>query len=110
MRRLTEFPYLLLSLTPFHTHMFTTAKPTYFSPPADGPIAFSHVNVDPATGEQPKNWNEDVRVVQIEDIRGKEHEFSLDISGFQYYRHPAKHTMFTDDKEIEEGYGKCRTP
>ncbi|KAI6000910.1 hypothetical protein EDD15DRAFT_2362372 [Pisolithus albus] len=82
--------------------MFTTAKPTYFSPPADGSRAFSHVNVDPATGEQPKNWNEDVRVVQIEDIRGKEHEFSLDISGFQYYRHPAKHTKFTNDKEIEE--------
>ncbi|KAI5980948.1 hypothetical protein EDD15DRAFT_2392342 [Pisolithus albus] len=84
--------------------MFTTAKPTYFSPPADGSRAFSHVNVDPATGEQPKNWNEDVRVVQIEDIRGKEHEFSLDISGFQYYRHPAKHTKFTNDKEIEEEY------
>lgn len=91
-------------VTSFHIDMSTAAKLIYFSPPADGSRAFSHVNADPATGERPKNWNEDVRVVQIEDIRGKEDEFSLDISGFQYYRHPAKHTKFTNNKEIEEEY------
>ncbi|KAI6157164.1 hypothetical protein BKA82DRAFT_13262 [Pisolithus tinctorius] len=84
--------------------MFTTTKLTYFSPPADGSRAFAHINADPATGERPKNWNEDIRVAQIEDIRGKEVEYSLDVSGFQYYRHPAKHTKFTNDKEIEEEY------
>lgn len=77
---------------------------TYFSPPADGSGAFAHINADPATGGRPKNWNEDIRVAQIEDIRGKEVEYSLDVSGFQYYRHQAKHTKFTNDKEIEEEY------
>ncbi|KAI6130915.1 hypothetical protein EV401DRAFT_2193762 [Pisolithus croceorrhizus] len=78
---------------------FTATKLTYFSPPADGSRALSHISADPATGERLKNWNEDIRAVQIEGIRGKE-----DISGFQYYRHPAKLTKFTNDKEIEEGY------
>ncbi|KAI6046143.1 hypothetical protein EDC04DRAFT_1877195 [Pisolithus marmoratus] len=84
--------------------MLTTARLAYFYPPADGSRAIFHINADPATGERPKNWEEDIRVVQVEDIRGKEDEYSLDVSGFQYYRHPAKHTKFTNVKEIEEEY------
>ncbi|KAI6038569.1 hypothetical protein EDC04DRAFT_2569785 [Pisolithus marmoratus] len=84
--------------------MFTTAKLKFFAPPADGSRAFAYIVPDPATGRRQVNWGEDIRAVEIEDVRGKEDEYSLDVCGFQYYRHPAKHTKFTDDKEIEEEY------
>ncbi|KAI6121179.1 hypothetical protein F5141DRAFT_1088397 [Pisolithus sp. B1] len=67
---------------------FTATELTYFSPPADGSRALSHISADPATGERPKNWNEDIRAVQIEG----------------HPREGGRLTKFTNDKEIEEGY------
>lgn len=84
--------------------MSTTAKLNYATPPADGSRAFTQVYPDPVTGERLRNWQEDPHIVEIEDIRGKEDNYTLDVAGFQYSRHSAKHTKFTDDEEIKEEY------
>jgi hypothetical protein len=82
----------------------TTAKLTYFSPPSDGARPFTNINANAQTEAQRKNWIEQVKQMEIENIRGKENLFSLDAAGFQFHRHPAKHTAFTDDVEIEKEY------
>ncbi|KAG6332124.1 hypothetical protein ID866_6961, partial [Astraeus odoratus] len=84
--------------------MTTTAQLIYYLPPADGSRPFAYINSDSITGKQSKNWVQDARSVEIEDVRGKESEFDLDNAGFQFHRYPAKHTKFTDDKEIKEEY------
>ncbi|KAI6121176.1 hypothetical protein F5141DRAFT_1210860 [Pisolithus sp. B1] len=84
--------------------MSSAAKLNYSIPPADGSQAFAQVYPDPVTGERRRNWREDPHIVEIEDVRGKEDNYGLDVAGFQYFRHPAKHTKFTDDEEIKEEY------
>ncbi|KAI6125925.1 hypothetical protein EV401DRAFT_1036272 [Pisolithus croceorrhizus] len=84
--------------------MSSAVKLNYSIPPADGSQAFTQTYPDPVTGEWRRNWREDPHFVEIEDIRGKEDNYGLDTAGFQYFRHPAKHTKFTDDEEIKEEY------
>ncbi|KAI6169719.1 hypothetical protein EDD17DRAFT_26080 [Pisolithus thermaeus] len=84
--------------------MSSAAKLNYAIPPADGSRAFTQAYPDPVTGEHPRNWQQDSYIVEIEDIRGKEDNYSLDVAGFQYFRYPAKHTKFTDEEEIKEEY------
>lgn len=40
----------------------------------------------------------------VHNIRGREHEFSTENSGFAVYRSPAKEKAFTDEKAIRDGY------
>ncbi|KAH7890350.1 hypothetical protein F5I97DRAFT_1946124 [Phlebopus sp. FC_14] len=82
----------------------TTGDLVYYLPPADGSRPYNYVNADSQTGERRKNWEEDSHVVNIENVRGQEHQYKLDNAGFQYGRHPPKHTSFLNDKEIEEEY------
>lgn len=42
--------------------------------------------------------------MEIEDVRGNEESFSLDSTGFQFYKRAAKHTAFNDNAEIEKEY------
>ncbi|KZT24833.1 hypothetical protein NEOLEDRAFT_1134504 [Neolentinus lepideus HHB14362 ss-1] len=81
----------------------------YFLPPEDGTRPYlSTYKVDPATGEAEKNFAEAWYKMEIEDIRGKEEEYTLDTNGFQLYKRPSKHTEFVDDAEIrEEYYPEC---
>lgn len=41
---------------------------------------------------------------QVTDIRGREHEFTTENSGFQVLKYPAKEKLFTDDQAVREGY------
>ncbi|KAF2845056.1 hypothetical protein T440DRAFT_472924 [Plenodomus tracheiphilus IPT5] len=50
------------------------------------------------------NFGEKRHQRHVTDIRGREHEFTTDNSGFQVLRYPAKEKMFTDDKAIREEY------
>lgn len=84
--------------------MSATVQLTYSIPPPDGSKTYTVVNRDSITGERTQSWKEDVRSVQIEDVRGKENEHTLDTTGFQFFRHPAKHTRFLDDAEIKAEY------
>lgn len=40
----------------------------------------------------------------VQNIRGRENEFGVDVSGFQVYESPAKQKAFTDDAEVREQY------
>lgn len=40
----------------------------------------------------------------VENMRGKEDEFGVDVSGFQVYEKPAKEKAFTDDQVVREQY------
>jgi hypothetical protein len=82
----------------------TTTKLTYFSPPEDGARPFTTINENPLTGKHDTNWKPEVRQVEIENLRGKEHTTSLDQSGFQYFRRAAKHKSFQTDEEIVKEY------
>ncbi|KAH7908716.1 hypothetical protein BJ138DRAFT_1128247 [Hygrophoropsis aurantiaca] len=76
----------------------------YFLPPSDGTRPYTNINADPKTGKMRHNWVEHESIVQIENIRGTEDQFTLDNAGFQFYRAAPKHTSFTDDAEIEKEY------
>lgn len=87
--------------------MSTTAQLTYTIPPADGSRPYTAINED-STGKKSQNWIEDIRNVDIEDARGKEHQYTLDTVGFQFHHYRAKHTRFLDDEEIKgEYYTEC---
>ena len=44
------------------------------------------------------------REYPVENVRGRESEFSTDNAGFAYFKWPAKETAFTDDEQIKKGY------
>lgn len=79
------------------------ANLNYFSPPANGDKPYVSINAD-STGVRPQNWVREPHDIEIENVRGKEGEFSLDTSGFQYFRHPQKYTSFSNDEEIAREY------
>lgn len=41
---------------------------------------------------------------EVHNLRGKEHEFTTDNSGFTVLKYPAKEKLFTDDTAVREGY------
>ncbi len=82
----------------------TTAVLKYYVPPADGARAYQHINTDPTTGERPRNFTYQDKDVVVENLRGKESSVSLDTTGFQYVRRPAKHGSFRNDEEIQNEY------
>ncbi|KAF9447103.1 hypothetical protein P691DRAFT_732024 [Macrolepiota fuliginosa MF-IS2] len=80
------------------------AKVTYLLPPPDGERAYQRINADPKTGEREKNIVREEHDVKIENIRGKEHLFTLDNAGFQFYNRPTKFNNFRDNKRVEAEY------
>jgi hypothetical protein len=72
---------------------------------------FKHIDTNSYTG---KPWNKvdgpgtSFKQVfyerPLENIRGREHEFGTDISGFAVYNAPAKEKVFTDDAAVRSGY------
>jgi len=76
----------------------------YFVPPADGSRPFNTINADLKTGQRSRNWEPEEHAVEIENIRGKEDEYTLDTAGFQYVQNKPKHTAFTNDEDIKKEY------
>lgn len=82
-----------------------TATVNYFGPPADGAKPYQAVVQEPGKGQRlERNYAIEKHQVDIENVRGREGEFTLDKNGFQFYRRAAKHTDFTDDDKIREEY------
>ncbi|KAG9311287.1 hypothetical protein JVU11DRAFT_8375 [Chiua virens] len=77
----------------------TNGSLNYFLPPADGSRPFNN-----KIGEHSRNWVEDPRVVDIENIRGSEDQYKLDNAGFQFGKAVSSHTSFVNEKEIEAEY------
>lgn len=51
-----------------------------------------------------KSFTETNTPHQVENIRGQEHTFGTDVSGFAVYNYPAQEKSFRDDKAVREGY------
>ncbi|KAG5349131.1 hypothetical protein E4T56_gene4074 [Termitomyces sp. T112] len=86
--------------------LFTVTSPLNFfvAPKTPGERAYIQRNADPQTGEREKNYTHESKVVVIENVRGKENDFTLDTAGFQLVHQPAKHKAFLDDAEIQREY------
>ena len=88
--------------------MSTTGHLTYGIFPSDDSKLFQRMDLDLTVDGPIRNWTKDPCKVVIEDARGKEDEYTLDTTGFQFSRRPSKHTRFQDDGEIKaEYYPEC---
>ena len=72
----------------------------YYKDPGDGSEPAPTYVGKPETYERPF---EPLDVV-VEDIRGREDQFTLDKRGFQIYRHESKEKDFIDDNQIKSVY------
>jgi hypothetical protein len=81
-----------------------TATLKYTIPPANGERLFQYTAVDHAPDGRLTNINHEERTIQIENLRGKESAATLDNTGFQFFRRPAKHREFRVDEDIQKEY------
>ncbi|KAF8518958.1 hypothetical protein BU17DRAFT_66125 [Hysterangium stoloniferum] len=68
--------------------------------PSDG----SKPYYDVSGGKPRTNFESDSREMEVENVRGQEHAFSTDNSGFQFIKHTSAHFKFTDNEEIKREY------
>jgi len=80
------------------------AELLYFSPPPDGSRPFTSINADAKTGLRTKNWVPEAHTIEIENVRGKEGNYTLNTAGFQFHTKPSKHASFVDDEAIRGEY------
>lgn len=77
---------------------------TFYAPPADGSSPWNYVETPPE-GSPQRNYGEFPHEVDINDIRGREHEFDMNINGFGTLNGiQSQETEFTDDERIKEVY------
>ncbi|KAF9258548.1 hypothetical protein L218DRAFT_964396 [Marasmius fiardii PR-910] len=78
-----------------------SAQINYLVSPRPGVQAYQLV--DSESGElKQENIAIGVHDLTVENIRGKQHLYTLDNAGFQYFRRPTKCTNFNDKKGLEE--------
>ncbi|TFL01347.1 hypothetical protein BDV98DRAFT_656206 [Pterulicium gracile] len=56
------------------------------------------------TGLPYKDFAEETNQVEIENVRGKEKQYTLDQHGFQFFKKATTVTSFTDDQKIKKDY------
>ncbi|KAJ7856703.1 hypothetical protein B0H14DRAFT_3085303 [Mycena olivaceomarginata] len=78
----------------------TTGTLHFSVPPQDGSRAYLNIN-DPL-GDF--NYTRKAHEITIHNLRGSESSATLDTTGFQLYNHPAKHTAFANNADIEKEY------
>ena len=91
---------------PLHVPRGTvTAKLNFSRHPPEGQFAFNSVDTPPA-GEPQHNVEKYFQDVTIEDVRGRESEFTLDRDAFQIIQDvpESKETEFADDASIKANY------
>jgi hypothetical protein len=82
-----------------------TTRINYYSAPEDGALPFNYVEVPP-TGVPERNFSDMAFSVTLQDIRGREVDFSLDKDSFQMLEniHNSKETDFASDDSIKGNY------
>lgn len=75
----------------------------FFQKTSDGQLPFARL-FDDGSGMPPFNFELQERVIQIENIRGKEHLYTLDTSGFQFFRNNTQHVTFANKEDFEREY------
>ena len=61
---------------------------------------------DPPEGTPRTNVLREAFHAVIHDVRGREHEFTLDTAGFQFVKHISAEKEFADDERIKDVYYK----
>ncbi|KAL0563361.1 hypothetical protein V5O48_018707, partial [Marasmius crinis-equi] len=79
-----------------------TAQTFYYAPPEDG--SKPRIYSQPPEGVAQTNYGKEEHVMQFENVRGKEDDYSLDTTGFYFGKHPSNHKSFSNDEEIEKEY------
>ncbi|KAJ7235821.1 hypothetical protein C8J57DRAFT_1088640 [Mycena rebaudengoi] len=77
----------------------TIATVMYYLPPPDGARPYKNIN-----DRHDHNYVEDWQKVAVENIRGKEASYTLDVCGFQYYTRPSKLQDFSSEEDIVNVY------
>lgn len=75
-----------------------SAKLTFIVPPVDGskPAVYA--------ADRSRNYTDVQHEVVIENVRGKEDQYTLDNAGFQWLNAPAKHKSFQTEEEVKSEY------
>ncbi|EOA87534.1 hypothetical protein ACJQWK_08876 [Exserohilum turcicum] len=82
-----------------------TAKLSFYTAPEDG--SPPHNYVEPLPGVPQRNWGDNWTEVQIQDLRGKEQNFTLDTNAFDTYQNVKSRLSrddFADDDAIKRVY------
>lgn len=81
---------------------------TFFKSPEDGSQPFNYAGDyadNPPDGQPQRNYGEDTNPITVNDIRGREHEFDMNVNGFRTVSGiDSIEKDFTDDKQIEKNY------
>ncbi|KAJ8093883.1 hypothetical protein AAF712_008424 [Marasmius tenuissimus] len=81
-----------------------TADLFYFTPPPDGGRPRRYLT-KPPEGVPSSNHENVKRETQVENVRGREKDYTLDSTGFQYLlNEPTKVKRFVDDAEVQKEY------
>lgn len=82
-----------------------TATLNFYKPPPDDSPPFNYVETPPE-GEPQRNFDDTPQEVLIQDVRGREVEFTLDRDAFEIIQDvpPSKESDFVDDESIKEKY------
>lgn len=76
----------------------------FYAPPSDGSKPFNYVE-SPPEGMPQRNYGEFRQDITIQDIRGREQDFDMNINGFGVIKGvESKEKEFTDDEKIKENY------
>ncbi|KAF9258544.1 hypothetical protein L218DRAFT_909322 [Marasmius fiardii PR-910] len=89
---------------PFDT---VTAQITYVVPPPDGVQPYQLVDYESGKLKE-GNVTPSTHDIVIENIRGREHLYTLDDTGFQYLHRPTQCKDFSDPEQLED-YGREST-
>ncbi|KAF1809796.1 putative methyltransferase [Eremomyces bilateralis CBS 781.70] len=82
------------------------AKLSYYTPPADGSRPYGYVE-QPPEGVPQRNYSKEDHEVTIEDLRGRETDFTLDKNAFEVLANvpsATTYTTFDSDDEVEKVY------
>ncbi|TFL01328.1 hypothetical protein BDV98DRAFT_77439 [Pterulicium gracile] len=75
----------------------------YAVPNTTGEPLFVNINAG-VDGERAKNFEQKYHEVEIENVRGKEDQYSVDKTGFQFFKRTPTVKDFTDDAVVEKTY------
>jgi hypothetical protein len=81
-----------------------TTSLSFYKAPSDGSKPFNYVE-NPPEGQPVRNFGDEFHDVQMNDIRGHESDFKLDVDAFQTFTDvPSAEKDFTDDEHIKQTY------
>ena len=98
---LSETHLQAASLTPYYQPRNVITTLNYYNHNDGLPPAPIYIG-KPETYRQPSNE----QLVTVEDIRGSEHEFSLDLTGFQMVKHESEEKEFKNEAQVKRVYYK----